>query len=75
MPPLANIPYAREGLLLAIAVALFLVSGAETVIAFLEKEVAQEILGGVATLLAIGLGIMVRPGRTPPSVSHPPHQQ
>jgi hypothetical protein len=75
--PLANVPYAREGLLLAIAVALFLVSGADTVIAFLEKEVAQEVLGVVATLLAVGLGVMVRPKRTPPAPSgniHPPHQ-
>jgi hypothetical protein len=63
--PLAKIPFAREGLLLAIAVALFLVSGAETVIAFLQHEVAQEILGVVATLLAVGLGVLARPRRTP----------
>jgi hypothetical protein len=71
--PLSGIPYAREGILLAVAVALFLISGAETVIAFLQHEVSQEILGGVATILALALGVYVRPRRVDTSNIHPPH--
>jgi len=48
-----------KGMAVAIAVLLFFVSGAEAVLGFLHSDVAHEVLGSIATLLALIVAFVV----------------
>jgi len=52
--------WARPGLVLVVAVALFFLNGAELVLAWLSSDIAMESLGAAATLLSLFLCFMVR---------------
>lgn len=62
--PLAKVPYAREGIMLVIVGLIFVTSGIDAAISFLNHEVPGEVLGTTATLLTLVLGYFVRQGRT-----------
>jgi hypothetical protein len=53
-------PFKYEAIILILIGVLFLVTGAEAAIAFLDSNVVREVLGVVATLLSAALGLMVR---------------